>query len=787
MYNPRIYGYGEWHGATRISRAHFRSKLPCTHTYCSGTALSYRVINMLNDASDDDDDDDLLLSDRLGISTRARERKRRATAAPTTAAAAETNDDDDSDDDYGDVKYSLSSVGGTTSKQGQKTDRDVQSVMEAMSAERERRCRMLQLRQLERENLSRDKVHKEQAAANRRESDVFRQQNGRPTLQDSVSGLTVLYKDYSLFDNKDVVKKRVRAIDDCGYASFGGRPGLIQFVAVNDSEDESGAEGFSCCAFGSYEDAIRSLSAVFRNDHPEVAAKLEESAPIMAAATRRIAHLLKSQIDAESSRGQSSRAFVQSVVSWLHRAAMTGTGKQSLCPQLERLSSMALDVLMRLEDPSVKELGPSIDAFHAVMNQYRSAQHPAAPSPSIASSGTYMNQLGLEHALTYWSCDRIVCSAAGEGAVPTALATLSTLSLVLIDESLGRLHVLARESMQGLLFRLSTQHPTEPDHGGSMLAQIAEQLFRVLPSTVGAPPRNVKYVDDEQASLATSHLLGGLLQLSDRTTNTTEGFDAASATKCLKRFQLECARVALSCLDVSTEPKDENPTVPGFAGPPPATASTTIAPGSAIPNPSAGPTSSGDGDSHGVWMDRPEGVDEESWEALRVVVHVLEHFPKNKERDARCLAVFDATFHLFRAAMQWLERSISSSNATDALPGDSVVCHQASSAPPPLPSPVAEFGTERQAKAVLQVLDRLSHGLANVGRFLGSYTRNEYFRHADLQLQVVNAYVEQMARPRCANQAGVRFKPIELKQQDIRKYFGGRSPESGDNNADTRP
>jgi hypothetical protein len=744
------------------------------------------VINMLNDASDDDDDD-LLLSDRLGISTRARERQRRATAAPMTDAAAATNDDAEDSDDDGDM-YSVSSLRGTERKQRQKTDRDVQSVMEAMSAERERRSRMLRLRLLERENLSRDKVHKEQAAANSRESDVFRQQNGRPTLQDSVSGLTVLYKDYSVFDNKDVVKKRVRAIDDCGYASFGGRPGLIQFVAVNDGEDESGAEVFSCCAFGSYEDAIRSLSAVFRNDHPEVAAKLDESAPIMATATRRIAHLLKSQIDAAASRGQSAQALVQSLVSWLHRAAMTGTGKQSFCPHLERLSSMALDVLMRLEDPSVKKLGPPIDAFHAVMNQFRPAQHPAAPSPSVASSWTYMNQLGLEHALTYWSCDRIVSSAAGEGAVPTALATLSTLSLVLMDESLSRLHVLARESMQGLLFRLSTQHPTEADHGGSMVARIADQLFRGLPSTLGPPPRNVKYVDDEQASLATSHLLGGLLQLSDRTANTTEQLDAAFASKCLKHFQLECARVALSCLDVSTEAKDEHPTRPGSEGPPPATpdASTTIAASPAIPFPSAGPTSSGDDDSHGPWIDRPEGVDEESWEALRMVVHVLENFPKNKERDARCLAVFDATFYLFRAAMQWLERSISSSNSTDALPGDSVVCHQASSAPPPLPSPGAEFGTERQAKAVLQGLDRLSHGLANVGRFLGSYTRNEYFRHADLQLQVVSAYVEQMARPRCANQAGVRFKPIELKQQDIRKYFGGKSPDSGDNNADAR-
>jgi hypothetical protein len=744
---------------------------------------------MLNDASDDDDDD-LLLSDRLGISTRARERKRRATAAPMTdaAAAAETNDDveDSDDDDDDDVKYSLSSVCGTERKQRQKTDRDVQSVMEAMSAERERRSRMLQLRQLERENLSRDKVHKEQAAANSRESDAFRQPNDRPTLQDSVSGLTVLYKDYSVFDNKDVVKKRVRAIDDCGYASFGGRPGLIQFVAVNDDEDESGAEGDSCCAFGSYEDAMRSLSAVFRNDQPEVAAKLEESAPIMAAATRRIAHLLKSQIDAAASRGQSAQALVESLVSWLHRAAMAGTGKHSICPHLERLSSMALDLLMWLDDPSVKELGPSIDAFHAVMNQYRPAQHPAATSPSIAASGTCTNQLGLEHALTYWSCDRIMSSAAGDSAVPMTLTALSTLSLVLMDESLSRLHVLARESMKGLLYRLSTHNPTEADHGASMVARIAEQLFRGLPSTLGPPPRNAKYVDDEQASLATSHLLGGLLQLSDRTANTTEALDAS---KCLKQFQLECARVALSCLDVSTEPKDENPTVPGSEGPPPATpvAFITIAASPAIPKPSAGPTSSGDDDSHGPWMDRPEGVDEESWEALRVVVHVLENFPKNKERDARCLAVFDATFYLFRAAMQWLERSISSSNATDALPGDSVVCHQASSAPPPLPSPGAEFGTERQAKAVLQVLDRLSHGLATVGRFLGSYTRNEYFRHADLQLQVVSAYVEQMARPRCANQAGVRFKPIELKQQDIRKYFGGRSPDSGDNNADTRP
>jgi hypothetical protein len=304
----------------------------------------------------------------------------------------------------------------------------------------------------------------------------------------------------------------------------------------------------------------------------------------------------------------------------------------------------------------------------------------------------------------------------------------------------------------------------------------ADFIFHDLPTAVGPAPRTAKYPDDDDASLAHAYLLGALLTMrttgDDNDEKGNDGATAAAPTK-LRRFLLACAHRALSCLGVAVPDESSAGAAPKERPISSSPEPTAAAAADATVNTASTPTTPSRGSASPAEVEpiiRPTGVGLEAWQAVELSVHVLESFPRDKDKGARCLAALDCAFSVFRAGVSWLPTSVKP--CTEAAP-------EAGSAPsisgPPLEA-VREFGAREQAKALHRLLERYSSGLITVGAFLGSMTRNEYFRHADLHLQVMTLYLEQTALPRCSKQAGIAFKASALKQQAVTKYLVFKSP-----------
>jgi hypothetical protein len=718
------------------------------------------VDTMLED-DDDSGDDAGLLSDQLGLATR-----RQDAAAAGGAPAFE--------------------------HMGKAAETVVSADVIAM---RERFVKMRQLKRQERENLDLERTQREHDEEWKRKmsikyhdlqpksSDYRTVKSGSSSaIHDVVSGLTAVYEDYAVFVDKVALKRRVRAMDDVGYASYGARPGLVQRAT------EATAVGFD-----SYEDAVSVLAEIFRAaGNPRLAQQAEQLlaparnvAMMAATAPRRLRFLLQRQLqDFGSFRSQKRfddavmATALSQLLSWMYLAAVTGTGCKSYCPRLGRLSHVALDLLLEgSDDFQALNVGPSWEQLHATLNQYRavptvaSGDAPSGPPP-------YVNELGLEHALKYWTHDRLLnalCRDSSPNPPPVCVLDLiSRLSQILLDENLEQLHSRAVDGIRALVLHLGSH--AELVSFASSEDAAAEAIFHDLSSAAGPTPRTAKYPDDKDASLAHCYLLGALLRM--RTTvhgNVGNNETTTTVSAMLRRFLLACAQQALSRLGVPPPTPDDTYDGAGGEEVPVTSPKPTAAHSPATP---ATPSSNSSSPTEVASMIRPSGVGLEAWQALTLSVHALESFFRDKEKGAKCLAALDCAFSVFRAGISWLPTSIEA--CTERATRMAVEVNSAPSASDPSPTAIVrEFGSREQAGALYRLLERYSSGLIVVGKFLGSMTRNEYFRHADLHLQVMNMYIEQIALPRCARQAGISFKPSALKQQVVTRYFVHEYPVAG--------
>ena len=596
-----------------------------------------------------------------------------------------------------------------------RTKRLLDDVLEDYRREQTGTSKMGLLRSKEKQVLEQASLHEEMVQKQRQES------NGRDlslSVQDQLAGLADLYPDFHVFSDKSIVAKRMKALDSSSCHRYGGRSHLIRYCRRTASQPSTPPHGQDVSVesltrvYESFEDAMKDLRSILPSPF------LSDWTPSSIGVAR-----LRRFIDRQLSDESVDSSTKQTVTRWLYRVAMTGSGStEGTCPLWSRLSESALQVLVQWQNTSGSDSNTelhSLDLFHCSLDCYRLFGREDREANTIKPVRT--NEQGLENLLTYWSDERIFQTDPNSLGISTELVTnlVVQLSRLLLDESLSSLHNQVQRSVSALL-RVASRQSSSSIQAHSFAQHAGQSVMNELQTLVG-PVRlsdKVRIVDDDQASLATAYLLDKLLTLPN---------DSRSVAVSL--FQLECAYHAFARFGIENTRESSND------------------------------------ESYKEYMARPSSgpVESEWWSVTRQAVltsiHVLQAFPRDKSQGPRCLALLDSALALFRAGLGWWPATLQSGALkTVATQGED-----------------AEFGAPEQAQVMVQVLQRLSSVLEEVGQFADRYRFSEHFCCVSEHVHLFDRYMAGIALTRCCSQAGISLAPKALQQQVVTDYFQVKS------------